>query len=68
MEEYLLTHGTLNQVETGLLGLLGDQLSSRGRQNLAEILTVHESYSRRRYRQFTSAMPAWMHGWNRNIS
>ena len=31
-------------VETGLLGLLGDQLSSRGRQNLAEILTVHESY------------------------
>lgn len=44
MEEYLLTHGTLNQVETGLLGLLGDQLSSRGRQNLAEILTVHESY------------------------
>ncbi|MDS0887033.1 tyrosine-protein phosphatase [Raoultella ornithinolytica] len=44
MEEYLITHGTLNQVETGLLGLLGDQLSSRGRQNLAEILTVHESY------------------------
>jgi len=44
MEEYLLTHGTLNQVESGLLGLLGDQLTPRGRQNLAEILTVHESY------------------------
>jgi hypothetical protein len=29
MEEYLLTHGTLNQVETGLLGLLGDQLTPR---------------------------------------
>jgi protein tyrosine/serine phosphatase len=44
MEEYLLTHGMLNQVETGILSLLGNELSPRGRQNLAEILTVHESY------------------------
>ncbi|HHG8772642.1 TPA: tyrosine-protein phosphatase [Raoultella planticola] len=44
MEEYLLTHGMLHEVETWLLNTLGNDLTPRGRQNLAEIMTVHESY------------------------
>lgn len=44
MEEYLLTQGMLTQVEDFMLDSLGDKLTARGRQNLAEIMTVHESY------------------------
>ncbi|CBG89694.1 tyrosine-protein phosphatase [Citrobacter rodentium] len=39
MEEYLLT-----QVEDELLNMLGESLSAQGRQTLADILTVKESY------------------------
>lgn len=44
MEEYLLTQGMLMQVEEFMLESLGDALTARGRQTLAEIMTVHESY------------------------
>lgn len=44
MEEYLLTHGMLTQVEDFMLESLGDGLTARGRQNLAEMMTVQESY------------------------
>jgi protein tyrosine/serine phosphatase len=44
MEEYLLTHGMLSQVENEMLGWLGDGLSERGRQNLTALLDVRESY------------------------
>ena len=44
MEEYLLTQGMLTQVEDFLLASLGNELTVRGRQNLAEMMTVHESY------------------------
>ncbi|QUE96563.1 tyrosine-protein phosphatase [Klebsiella pasteurii] len=44
MEEYLLTQGMLTQVEDFLLESLGNELTARGRQNLAEMMTVHESY------------------------
>jgi len=44
MEEYLLTHGMLTKVEEEVLGWLGDSLSDRGRQSLANLLTVRESY------------------------
>ncbi|AOE30560.1 C4-dicarboxylate ABC transporter [Klebsiella pneumoniae] len=44
MEEYLLTHGMLTQVEAWMLELLGNDLTAQGRQSLADILTVKESY------------------------
>ncbi|EIV5394277.1 TPA: tyrosine-protein phosphatase [Klebsiella pneumoniae] len=44
MEEYLLTHGMLTQVEAWMLELLGNNLTAQGRQSLADILTVKESY------------------------
>lgn len=44
MEEYLLTQGMLTQVEDFMLQSLGNALTPRGRQNLAEMMTVHESY------------------------
>lgn len=44
MEEYLLTQGMLTQVEDFMLESLGNALTPRGQQNLAEIMTVHESY------------------------
>ncbi len=44
MEEYLLTHGMLTQVEAWMLALLGNDLTAQGRQSLADILTVKESY------------------------
>lgn len=44
MEEYLLTHGMLTQVEARMLELLGNDLTAQGRQSLADILTVKESY------------------------
>ena len=34
----------LTQVEDFLLASLGNELTVRGRQNLAEMMTVHESY------------------------
>lgn len=34
----------LTEVENFMLDSLGDELTARGRQNLAEIMTVHESY------------------------
>ncbi|MTH45252.1 tyrosine-protein phosphatase [Intestinirhabdus alba] len=44
MEEYLLTQGMLTQVENEIVSTLGQSLSKQGRQNLADILTVKESY------------------------
>ena len=44
MEEYLLTHGMLTQVEAWMLEMLGNDLTAQGRQSLADILTVKESY------------------------
>jgi protein tyrosine/serine phosphatase len=44
MEEYLLTQGMLAQVEGFLLDAFGDGLDDNGRKNLAEIMTVQESY------------------------
>ena len=44
MEEYLLTHGMLTQVEAWMLEMLGNDLTPQGRQSLADILTVKESY------------------------
>lgn len=44
MEEYLLTHGMLTQVEEEVLGWLGDDLSDRARTTLSNLLTVRESY------------------------
>ena len=52
MEEYLLTQGMLTQVEDFMLQSLGNALTPRGRQNLAEMMTVHES----------------MPGWRKSIS
>jgi protein tyrosine/serine phosphatase len=44
MEEYLLTQGMLAQVEGFLIDAFGDGLDDNGRKNLAEIMTVQESY------------------------
>ncbi|TYD28811.1 tyrosine-protein phosphatase, partial [Klebsiella pneumoniae] len=44
MEEYPLTHGMVTQVEAWMLELLGNDLTAQGRQSLADILTVKESY------------------------
>ncbi len=44
MEEYLLTHGMLTQVEAWMLEMLGNDLTAQGRQSLSDILTVKESY------------------------
>ncbi|MDF7681325.1 tyrosine-protein phosphatase [Enterobacteriaceae bacterium ESL0689] len=44
MEDYLLTRGRLSAFENHLLEVLGDDLTAQGRQNLADIMTVHESY------------------------
>lgn len=44
MEEYLLTHGMLTQVENEVTSWLGDSLSDKARKTLADLLTVRESY------------------------
>lgn len=44
MEEYLLTHGMLSQVEAHLCETLGAELNAQGRQNLTDIIAVRESY------------------------
>lgn len=63
MEEYLLTHGMLTQVEARMLELLGNDLTARGRQSPADILTVKSPISPPRCRLFTSAMAPSTHGW-----
>lgn len=68
MEEYLLTHGMLTQVEAWMLELLGNDLTAQGRQSLADILTVKSPISPPRCRLFTSAMAPSTPGWRQSTS
>ena len=44
LQHCAVTHGMLTQVEAWMLEMLGNDLTPQGRQSLADILTVKESY------------------------